>query len=327
MDRAALKNQDPAKECTQIEGPFYNQSTLLQPSFKVVLLCWEPQHTGGYVLRGCLRCTIPICDACVIKDAFGKRESTYQNRRRYVCAECWYRIDHLTVRPRGLQSKTRSAYAKLAESQNFCQCSVHDGWLCSRCKTEQNFNLAARLEQCAMTGCPIQPLTDRFGGRMCLWCNFPIPGRMSPGESRREYDSLHLRARAYSTCEPLTLDTPEVLANSSFPMRRQSDLIFQGREDSQIVLDTQRQPAPKPSAFLRAHSGPDLSTRGRKGQDSFRRDAGLLRRFKFMRPSYQRHEDSDGQGLHSMMVKWRSSSTSLLNRRSICDIKMQNEES
>lgn len=325
MDGAALKNQNPAKACIEGEGPSNNQSTLLQSSFKVVLLCCEPQHTGGYVSRGCLRCTMPICDACVIKDAFGKRESTYHNRRRYVCAECWYREAHLTIQPIGLQSKTLSTYAKLAESQEFCQCSVHDGWLCSRCKTEQNSNMAASLEQCAITGCPIQPLSDRLGGRMCLWCNFPMPGRMSPGEARRDYDSLHLPARAYSTCEPLTPETPEVPAISWFHIRRRSDSVFQGREDSQINFDTQTQPAPKPSSLLRADSATDLPTRGRKGKDSFKREAGLLPRFNFMRPSYQRRGDRDGQGLRSMMVKWRSSSTSLLIRRPTCDVEMQSE--
>ena len=315
MDRVNLGSKDLVKARKWNEGFNGVFAAFLKPDFEVVLLCRESRHTEGYVSKGCLGCTAPICDACVIKNAFGKQEATYRNRRRHVCAECWSRDHHLIKQPGGLQSKTQTSYAKCAESRDFCQCTVHDGWLCSKCKIEQNSNLATKLEYCATEGCPEQPLNDHFGGRVCLWCDLPMPGRVSLGEARREYDSLHLRARAFHACEPLPVMDPET---GSLRVGHRPNTIFQGRENSQTMLDSQRQPVPKPS-LLRAHSATDSPMRERQGKNCFKREVGLLRRISVMVPSYQRHRYSDGQGWRSPMEKLRSSSTSLLIRHPTSD--------
>ncbi len=298
--------------------------TLLKADRKMVSLCWEPQHTEGYASRRCLRCTMPLCDACVVKDAFGKQESTYHNRRRYVCAECWSRDEHPIVQLNRIQRRTTSSYVGLAESRRFCQCTVHDGWLCSRCKTEQNSSLATKLEQCVTEGCPHKPLNDCFGGRMCLWCDLPMPGRMSHGEARREYDSLHLRARAYSACEPLTpVEEVEDPETGGFQIRCRPKSVFLGREDCQRTLDFQRLPAPKP--LLCMHSAADLPTPNNTGNHSFKWEAGLFRKMSLRIPSYNRRRAIDGQGLRSSMLKWRTSSTSLLIRHPTGDFQAQDE--
>ena len=290
-------------------------AAFLKPGFEVVLLCRESKHTKGYVSKGCLRCTAPICDACVVKDAYGKQEATHRNRRRHVCAECWSRDEHLIMQPSVFQSKRQTSYAKCAESREFCQCTVHDGWLCSECKIEQNSNLATKLEQCATAGCPDQPLNNYFGGRVCLWCDLPMPGRISLAEARREYDSLHLRARAFHACEPLSAVDPET---GCLRLRHGPNTIFQGREDSQKMLDSQRLPAPMPSLF-RADSAAAPPMRERQGKDRFKREASLLRRIGVMVPSYRRRRDSYGQEWPSAKEKWRSSSTSLLIRHPTSD--------
>ena len=320
MDGDGLSNKVLVKPNTWNEGQNGVYATFLKPEFKVDLSCHESQHTEGYVSKGCLRCTTPTCDACVVKDAFGKREATHRNRRRHICVECWSREDHFVMQPNGFQAKTQTSYAKCAKFQEFCQCTVHESWLCSECKTEQNANLATKLEECATRGCPNQPLNEQFGGRICLWCDLPMPGRMSLGEARREYDSLHLRARAFSTCEPLPAVGPDA---GWFHIRRHPNAILQGREDSRTMLNSQRLPAPKPS-FFRAHSAADPPMQEREGIDRHKGNTGLLRRMNFMMPSYQRRKGNDGQGWRTTKETWRWSSASLPLRHLTTDIATQN---
>ncbi len=321
MDCASPHDKDLEK-AEQVDKELSGiRSASLKPSFDIVLLCWDPQHTEGYVSKGCLRCTLSTCDACVIKNAFGKQDSTYANRRRHVCAECWARSEHPEIQLNRLQSKTQVSYAKRAEFEEFCQCTVPDGWLCSRCKTAQNSSLGTKLEQCVIEGCSKKPLHNCFGGRMCLWCDMPMRGRKSLGEARREYDSLHLRARAYSACEPLTpveeVDDPEI---GWLQIRRKPKPVFLG----QGTPDLQRQPASKPR-LLRAHSVPDPSTPDSKGEDSLKMWAGLLRRMSLKISSYKRRSDVMGLGLRTSMGKWRSSSTSLLIQSSTSNCQKQDQ--
>lgn len=286
----------------------------------IVLLCWDPQHTKGYVSKGCLRCTLPTCDACVIKNAYGKQDSTYADRRRLVCVECWSRSEHPEIQLNRLQSRPQVSYAKRAEFEEFCQCTALDGWLCSRCKTEQYSGLGTELEQCVTEGCSQKPQHNFFGGRMCLWCDMPMRGRKSLGEARREYDSLHLRARAYSACEPLTpveeVDDPEIAWLST---RRKPKTVSLG----QGTLDLQRQPASKP-CLLRAHSVPNPSAPDSKDEDSPKKVAGLLRKMSLKISSCKRRCDIEGLRLRTSTGNWRSS-TSLLIQSSASDFQKQDQ--
>lgn len=156
---------------------------------------------------------------------------------------------------------------------------------------------------------------------MCLWCGLPMPGRMSHGEARREYDSMHLRARAYSACEPLTpvkdVDDPEA---GWYQIRCRPEHVSL----SQGTLDFPRQSAPKPRLHP-THSAPDPSTHDSKGKDSFKMGLGLLRRMSVKFSSYNMRKDIDDLGLRTSMVKWRSSSSSLLIRHSTNNVQKQGE--
>ena len=326
MECAPLETEDLGKVGNQDAGLTGYRPVLLKSDLKNLLVCWEPHHTEGYVSRCCLKCTMPICDACVVKDAFGKQEATYRNRRRYVCLDCWS-PERSIIRPSGSGSRIVPSYAQRVASREFCQCSVYNGWLCSKCKTGQNSDLTSKLDQCVTERCPNKPSKDHFGGRMCLWCDLPMPGRMSPGEARREYDSLHLRARAYSSCEPLApvkeVDDPEAVR---FQIRHPLRPVFLGRDDYRERLDSQRQFALKPT-LSSAHSAAALPTKENKDMENHKRDSGLRRRMSLILPSFKTRRDGKGYGLRTSMVKWRSSSASLLVQRPSSVIEKQEESS
>ena len=314
MPRFAQQCEVLHKSGIQDGGLLGLRSIMVRSDLKA-LICRELHHTEGYVIRCCLRCTMPVCDACIVKDAFEKEEATYYNRRRHVCAECWDRRQHSVLQSDGSQSREQVSFAMRAESKELCQCSVHDGWLCSRCKVEQNSNLASKLEKCVTEPCESKPLDDQFGGRMCLWCGLPMLGRRSPGEARREYDSLHLRARAYSSCEPLEpVKEDGDLRIDDYHIRYPRRSVFLGREDSREALDSQRKLGPKPPLPY-AFSAAILPTQDAKSNDNFKEETGLLQKMSRMLPLYKRSMNDNGQGLHTTMVKWRSPSTSLLIRR------------
>ena len=140
-------------------------------------------------------CSMPVCEACIIKESFGKRdEKTFQHRTRTLCSDC-YDSDtpHIeqTIKP-GMKGKN----AVLPT----CICTPKEGHLCVRCKIEQRSKLAVKLARCYGQGCTrTQP--GGFPGRVCLWCNLRLPGNRSRAEARRDYDARHLLARSHSSFE------------------------------------------------------------------------------------------------------------------------------
>ena len=165
---------------------------------KSPVCCSEPQHTRGAKIKGCLLCSMPVCEACIIKASFGKHdENTFANRTRSLCAECFD-----SGNSHQESSLNDEEYVVLTSSliPTECICIARDGHLCLRCKTKQNSNVEARTNQCYGVGCS-KSISDSFGGRVCLWCDLPLPRERSRAESRRDYDARHLLARTHSSYE------------------------------------------------------------------------------------------------------------------------------
>ena len=54
------------------------------------LVCAEPRHTQGDHIRGCRMCSMPVCEACIIRDSFSERDGgIFSNRTRSLCPECY----------------------------------------------------------------------------------------------------------------------------------------------------------------------------------------------------------------------------------------------
>ena len=199
--RAALHGFEPAQSSAvrpnlwigQHETPFWKNLKA-----KSLLLCSETQHTRGDRIRGCLMCSLPVCEACIIKASFGKRdEKTFQHRTRSLCPGCYdLQTPHKELSLKGMSIK-RSIHSLGVPT---CICTAKDGHLCLKCKTEQKSDLQAKLSQCYGKGCwERQP--GGFSGRICLWCDLRLPGERSRAEARRDYDKRHLLAKAHSSYE------------------------------------------------------------------------------------------------------------------------------
>ena len=174
---------------------------------KSPLYCSEPQHTKGDKVKGCLMCSMPVCEACIIKASFGKRdENTFPSRIRSLCVDCFKlgNPHRETSSLDGKENTTQTSYLRRTE----CTCTAKDGHLCLRCKTKQNSKLDCRENQCFGMGCSTSK-TDYFGGRVCLWCNHPLPRERSRAESRRIYDARHLLARRHSSYNQSLGEGPE----------------------------------------------------------------------------------------------------------------------
>ena len=144
---------------------------------------------------------MPVCEACIIKESFGKRdEKTFQHRTRTLCPDCYDSDNpHIeqTLKP---EMKGKNAMHGLSETGSTCICTPKDGHLCLRCKIEQRSNLAVKLARCYGQGCT-ETQSGGFSGRICLWCDLRLPGERSRAEARRDYDARHLLARSHSSFE------------------------------------------------------------------------------------------------------------------------------
>ena len=174
----------------------HNTSHWRNLKIKSLLCCSEPQHTRGAKIKGCLLCSMPVCEACIIKASFGKHdENTFANRTRSLCVECFDSGN-------SHQESSLNGEEKIVLTSSLirteCICTARDGHLCLRCKTKQNSNVEIRTNQCYGIGCS-KSKSDSFGGRVCLWCDLPLPRERSRAESRRDYDARHLLARTHSS--------------------------------------------------------------------------------------------------------------------------------
>ena len=169
---------------------------------KCRLICSDNSHTMGSRPRGCRMCSMPVCEACIIRSSLATYGNIHSKRQRYLCQYCWF-----SGKPLRTQLVTKpqpDRYVGAAEDfPGFCACSVSDGWLCQACKQEQYQEAETNLDKCAGWGCSKQLSTEEIAGRVCLWCSLSIPGRISAGERRREYSLRYHRARLHSTIDNL----------------------------------------------------------------------------------------------------------------------------
>ena len=166
--------------------------------------CSEPHHKRGPNPQGCLICSMPVCEACIIKDSFAKRnENTFQNRHRFLCPDCWYSGNKHRKHPvQILNDISTKSYPDQATDGEFCVCTAKSGHLCLKCKTEQNNERISEVEKCYGQGCPNGYSKSRatpLEGRVCMWCSRQLPGSRSRAESRRDYDARHILARSHSS--------------------------------------------------------------------------------------------------------------------------------
>ncbi|KAL2059627.1 hypothetical protein ABVK25_000920 [Lepraria finkii] len=160
----------------------------------------ESQHTRGDKNRGCLMCAMPVCEACIIKASFGKRdEKTFQHRTRSLCPEC-YNSETPHIEQSLKEVKGKRPIHSLSDTEPTCICTAKDGHLCLKCKTEQKSDLETKLSRCYGEGCS-KTKPCGFSGRVCLWCDLRLPGERSRAEARRDYDKRHLLARTHSSFE------------------------------------------------------------------------------------------------------------------------------
>lgn len=172
------------------------------------LQCSEPQHKRGSHAKGCLICSMPVCEACIIKSSFTKRnDTTFQNRHRPLCSDCWYSGNRHKLHPIGIEDgKFPRSYPDQAANGELCVCTAKDGILCTGCRSVQNAKVNPEMEQCHGESCPNGNLESKptyMQGRVCLWCSRQLPGSRDRAKSRRDYDARHLFARSHSTYDRL----------------------------------------------------------------------------------------------------------------------------
>lgn len=155
--------------------------------------CHEARHTKGKGPKGCRMCSMPICEACVVKSSFAKGSSTYPTRYRQLCTTCWAANNHLMEQLRHGPDASRSRYLK--ESQ-MCMCAAKDGILCSECKENQLSDVQAKLAHCAGYQCHQALNENNSAGRICLWCLSILPGPRSQAEYWHIYDRKYAMALA-----------------------------------------------------------------------------------------------------------------------------------
>ena len=152
--------------------------------------CFDPSHVQGTNIRGCIVCSIPVCEACIIKASFRQRnDSAFANRSRSLCSDC-YRV----------KTQDKHESPPLDSPVPLCKCTAKDGHICRNCRIKQSLSSQADLERCHGEDCS-KTKAGGFPSKICLWCQLCLPSDRSRALTRREYNSRHLLARSLSTCE------------------------------------------------------------------------------------------------------------------------------
>ena len=165
---------------------------------KTLWECSEPHHVRGAGVQSCRICSMPVCEACVIKMSFGRQnEGTFATRCRSLCSDCYGSGNTVG----NTLSKSVDAPQSLADDLHlYCTCAAKDGHLCLKCKNKQKHESQFDIDKCHGSGCSRTGLTG-FPSRVCLWCGLRVLGKSNRASARRDYNSRHLLARAHSTYE------------------------------------------------------------------------------------------------------------------------------
>jgi hypothetical protein len=152
--------------------------------------CAEIGHKRGKNARGCRMCSLPVCEACIVKNSWGKKENTFSGRRRHLCFDCWSNGNPSTERlwVRG------GEVAKINyERSPVCRCVARDGWLCVRCKEMQNQDVLEKILLCSGRGCD-ETIGPSNISRICLWCQLVLPEPRPVIDREAEYQPLYVRS-------------------------------------------------------------------------------------------------------------------------------------
>jgi hypothetical protein len=150
--------------------------------------CW-PGHVKGGPPTGCVSCSKPVCEACIVRNDFKRCISnsaapSFRTRARSLCSTCWSSGNPHYER---LRFGPASSTPKIGQyTKEICECTGKKGVLCWECKGEQNRNLDSKLSRCAGYGCGVSLEGSHFTIQICLWCNFMIP------KSRHDEAALEL---------------------------------------------------------------------------------------------------------------------------------------
>ena len=165
--------------------------------------CSEPLHVRGDNVRPCLMCSTPVCEACIIKASFEKRDhGTFANRCRSLCAGC-YNLGNAQGDGPPFDYSDDNSPSSADPGKPFCSCTARDGHLCLKCMTEQKSDSIHDKDKCHGRGC-YRTMPGGFSSKVCLWCGLRLPGEHDRALARRKYDSKHLLARSHSTYERRT---------------------------------------------------------------------------------------------------------------------------
>lgn len=160
--------------------------------------CSSKTHTKGDKTRSCLFCSMPTCESCIVKHSFGKNESTFKNRCRFMCQRCWNIGNVQKERRYSGRSTATNKYShkSAATDRQYCTCTSKDGWVCNDCKEKQN--VEARVDGakvCVGQGCGSTLEEDKYRRKICLWCDKPVPRGRASMESRIAFDQKLMDAR------------------------------------------------------------------------------------------------------------------------------------
>ncbi|EEH08376.1 hypothetical protein HCBG_03665 [Histoplasma capsulatum G186AR] len=149
------------------------------------LLCSEPTHTRGPAPRLCKYCSLPVCEACIVKESFRQSTSAYKSRTRPLCIDCW-----LSGNPHDSQRPSAAPdFAQVASA--YCNCTAKDGWMCSKCREIQVRTGQEPIQTCSGEGCARPPGEDNGRRRICLWCHLPLVARPTMEQWREGYAERH----------------------------------------------------------------------------------------------------------------------------------------
>ena len=163
---------------------------------KGLWVCSESHHVQGTVVRDCRMCSMPVCEACVIKVSFRKHnEGTFATRCRSLCPDCYNSGNTHGGR---FSRDAHSSHSLPNLIHPYCSCTAKDGHLCLECKKKQESEAKTHVDQCHGNGCSVMKVMG-FPSRVCLWCGLRILGDSNRASARRDYNSRHLFARFHST--------------------------------------------------------------------------------------------------------------------------------
>ena len=165
--------------------------------------CSETGHTRGKNPKPCRLCGLLVCEACVVKNSFGKTENTFGSRRRNLCQTCW-----LTRHP---QARRRQHDSTSPPTVNYhtiglCECTAKQGILCRKCKEQQNSDLKRKLKQC--DGCGREKDAREMSRQICLWCTRVLPESYVRGSFPRSEEVRSIPYAALYENVALPWDSP-----------------------------------------------------------------------------------------------------------------------